>query len=95
MGYIFKICRSVAVSTLALWPAGGNGDTLKYPPIKYWVHACQMPARFACGACSVSCSRDSKATCRAGMSIWKREAWSCTFEPRCSCEKGWEGYGGR
>jgi hypothetical protein len=31
------------------------------------------------------------AVCRAGMSIWRGAAWTCSFQPVCMCQRSlWE-----
>jgi hypothetical protein len=49
--------------------------------------ACSMPVQFSCRGCAVTCPASKLATCRAGMSIWRSNAWSCLFQPTCSCQK--------
>jgi hypothetical protein len=54
-------------------------------------HACAMPARAACGGCAVSCRLNAIAVCRAGMGIWRGAAWTCSFQPVCTCQRSlWE-----
>jgi hypothetical protein len=49
--------------------------------------ACSMPVQLSCRGCAVTCPASKLATCRAGMSIWRSNTWSCLFQPTCSCQK--------
>ena len=52
---------------------------------------CQMPARLNCGGCAISCAAGMFPVCRAGMSVWRGAAWSCSFQPLCACQRSlWE-----
>ena len=53
----------------------------------YSDQACSMPAQLSCRACAVTCPASKHAICRAGINIWRGNAWSCLFQPTCSCQK--------
>ena len=57
------------------------------PAASYSDHACDMPVQLSCQGCAVSCPAPKLAICRAGMNIWRGRAWSCLFQPTCSCQR--------
>ena len=85
MRHLFVSARVIAAVTIWSLPvpagaiAGGFGQT------------CQMPARLSCSGCVISCVAGMIPACRAGMSVWRGAAWSCSYQPMCVCRRSpWE-----
>jgi hypothetical protein len=57
------------------------------PAAIYSDHACSIPAQSSCRSCAVTCPASKPAVCRAGMNIWRNNAWYCLFQPTCSCQR--------
>ena len=53
----------------------------------YSDQACSVPVQLSCRDCAVTCPASKHAMCRAGINIWRGNAWSCLFQPTCSCQK--------
>jgi hypothetical protein len=53
----------------------------------YSDQACSMPVQLSCRGCAVTCLASKPAICRAGINIWRGNAWACLFQPTCSCQK--------
>jgi hypothetical protein len=62
--------------------ASGHGTAASYSD-----QACSMPGQLGCRGCGVTCPASKQAICRAGMNIWRGNAWSCLFQPTCSCQR--------
>jgi hypothetical protein len=52
----------------------------------YSDRACNIPVQFSCRGCAVTCPQSRVAICKAGMNIWRGNAWSCLFPSTCSCQ---------
>jgi hypothetical protein len=52
----------------------------------YSDRACNIPVQFSCRGCAVTCAASRVAICKAGMNIWRGNAWSCLFPSACSCQ---------
>ncbi len=52
----------------------------------YSDRACNIPVQFSCRGCAVTCPSSRVAICKAGMNIWRGNAWSCLFPSTCSCQ---------
>jgi hypothetical protein len=52
----------------------------------YSDRACNIPVQFSCRGCAVTCPASRVAICKAGMNIWRGNAWSCLVPSACSCQ---------
>ena len=51
----------------------------------YSDRACNIPVQTSCQGCAITCPPSRVAICKAGMNIWRGNAWSCLFPSTCSC----------
>jgi hypothetical protein len=77
------LCGSLAESDYGM---AGSYSVQDRAAASYSDQACNMPAQFGCRDCAVTCPPSRLAICKAGMSIWRSNAWSCLFPSTCSCQ---------
>jgi hypothetical protein len=80
-----KFLMLATVAAGSAW--AGNVLALDFERGGFWQRACHMAPEQSCGGCAVSCPIDRVAVCTRGMNVWRGHAWSCSFEPSCSCQR--------